>query len=58
MRKKRSNFLRYFYCRKGIDIVWSDASAIVLLIILSFFSMGMAGIEFVITHLSEFKTFT
>ena len=33
-----------------------DAAAIVLVIILSFFSMCMAGMEFVITHLSEFKT--
>lgn len=32
-----------------------DASAIVLVIILSFFAMGMAGMEFVITHLSEFR---
>ena len=32
-----------------------DASAIVLIIILSFFAMGMAGMEFVITHLSEFR---
>ena len=35
-----------------------DVSAIVLVIILSIFAMGMAGMEFVITHLVEFKTFT
>ena len=33
-----------------------DASAIVLVIILSFFAMGMASIEFLITHFSEFRT--
>ena len=32
-----------------------DAGAIFLVIILSFFAMGMAGMEFVITHLSEFR---
>ena len=33
-----------------------DASAIVLVIILSFFAMGMATMEFLINHSSEIKT--
>ena len=33
-----------------------DASAIVLIIILSFFAMGMATMEFLINHSSEIKT--
>lgn len=32
-----------------------DFSAIILVIILVFFAMGMGGAEFVITHLSQFK---
>lgn len=32
-----------------------DFSAIILIIILSFFAMGIGGAEFIITHLSEFK---
>lgn len=32
-----------------------DFSAIILVIILVFFAMGMGGVEFVITHLPEFK---
>lgn len=32
-----------------------DFSAIILVIILAFFAMGMGGAEFIITHLSEFK---
>ena len=32
-----------------------DFSAIILVIILAFFAMGMGGVEFIITHLSEFK---
>lgn len=32
-----------------------DSGAILLVIVLSFFSMGMAGTEFVITHLTQFK---
>lgn len=33
-----------------------DASAIVLIIILSFFAMSMAGMEFLMTHLSDLRT--
>ena len=33
-----------------------DASAIVLIIILSFFAMGMGTMEFLINHSSEIKT--
>ena len=33
-----------------------DASAIVLIIILSFFAIGMATMEFLINHSSEIKT--
>ena len=33
-----------------------DVGAIFLVVILSFFSMGMAGMEFVINHLSQFKS--
>ena len=32
-----------------------DFSAIILVIILAFFAMGMGGVEFIITHLPEFK---
>ena len=32
-----------------------DFSAIILVVILAFFAMGMGGSEFIITHLSEFK---
>ncbi|BCZ45053.1 hypothetical protein psyc5s11_11200 [Clostridium gelidum] len=32
-----------------------DFSAIILVIILVFFAMGMGGVEFIITHLSELK---
>ena len=32
-----------------------DASAIVLVMVLSIFAMGMAGMEFVVTHLSQFN---
>ena len=32
-----------------------DFGAIILVIILAFFAMGMGGVEFIITHLSEFK---
>lgn len=32
-----------------------DFSAIILVMILVFFAMGMGGVEFVITHLPEFK---
>jgi uncharacterized membrane protein HdeD (DUF308 family) len=33
-----------------------DGGAILLVILLSFFAMGMAGVEFVFKHLAEFKT--
>lgn len=32
-----------------------DFAAIVLVIILAFFAMGMGGIEFIVTHLPEFR---
>ena len=32
-----------------------DFSAIILVIMLAFFAMGMGGAEFIITHLSQFK---
>ena len=32
-----------------------DFSAIILVIMLAFFAMGMGGGEFIITHLSQFK---
>jgi uncharacterized membrane protein len=35
-----------------------DVSAIVLIIILSFFAMGMASMEFIMNHLSQFRNIT
>lgn len=32
-----------------------DAAAIMLIVVLSFFAMGMAGTEFVINHLEQFR---
>jgi hypothetical protein len=32
-----------------------DFSAIILVIILAFFALGMGGAEFIITHLSQFR---
>jgi heme O synthase-like polyprenyltransferase len=33
-----------------------DFSAIILIIILSFFAMGMGCMEYIITHMSQFRT--
>jgi hypothetical protein len=32
-----------------------DFSAIILVVILAFFALGMGGAEFIITHLSQFR---
>ena len=37
------------------EIVKYDFGAIILIIILSFFAMGMGCIEYIITHMSQFK---
>lgn len=37
------------------EIIKYDFKAIILVIILVFFAMGMGGAEFIITHLSEFR---
>lgn len=37
------------------DKIKYDFSAIVLVIILAFFAMGMGGVEFIITHSSQFR---
>ncbi|MGH4139179.1 LiaI-LiaF-like domain-containing protein [Clostridium sp.] len=38
------------------EIMKYDFGAIILVIMVSFFAMGMGGMEFVITHISQFRT--
>lgn len=38
------------------EIMKYDFSAIILIILLSFFAMGMGCMEYVITHMSQFRT--
>jgi len=38
------------------EIMKYDFSAIILIILLSFFAMGMGCMEYVITHMSHFRT--
>lgn len=38
------------------DVMKYDFHAIILIIILSFFAMGMGSMEYVITHISQFRS--
>ena len=38
------------------DIMKYDFGAILLIIMLSFFAMGMGSMEYIITHVSQFRT--
>jgi hypothetical protein len=38
------------------EIMKYDFSAIILIILLSFFAMGMGCMEYVITHMPQFRT--
>ena len=44
------------YLIDKVEIMKYDFSAIILIIILSFFAMSMGCMEYVITHMSQFRT--